>query len=522
MKVEEKKHEKTAAEKKSIRKKEKAKAAEKKTKTDGKASPKSGSPKAAILFREVAKNETMEKVLAGIKELPTKYPGRAKDQFFTAVAFLDSQFPPECIISDKYKVMQLRDRFSCPLKDVGTDDLSKLIHKIINQSDDNMMWNSALKDLIYNSFGRDGSRPDSGSHFLGSKLAIQILLQHRPEAFCANYKSVEDMFYSGSSITDNAALNYAWVLGQLSDAGAITGVKSWNRVYYNKMTVADAKGAAVDAAYCVAEHLGSLNPPVKERKEYRSENNNDPISSDQLCLFLGHLSAKSKRSRRLFDSLIMNFSLNFTPFSGRTYFTKLAALLRTDKNNRDLILELLTSCICNDSGPHGALYCWTNDLLPIVKESCLILEHLHKNQKSLATKLNGKEMEKLLTRIVNHCNDINSGKLAPEGRKAKQCNYTKDDVSKLMSLCKKVSGLANAVPLEAPKTTANVKQVKEAMAKKKASGGFCSTIFSLLSFIIMICLVFYIALPFVPAEQRVEINKLASTVVCYLLQCSVK
>eukprot|EP01060_Flectonema_neradi_P005411 TRINITY_DN135_c1_g1_i1.p1 TRINITY_DN135_c1_g1~~TRINITY_DN135_c1_g1_i1.p1 ORF type:complete len:633 (+),score=173.42 TRINITY_DN135_c1_g1_i1:47-1900(+) len=513
VKVEEKKVEKTAVEKKAIRKKEKAKAAEKRAKTEGKASPKASSPVAPMMFKDICKSGDMEKTISEIKALPAKYPGRAKDQFLTAVAFLDARFPPECFISDKYKSVQLKDRFACPLKDVGSDDIPSLIQKIVDQSGDNMMWNSALKDLIFNSFGRDGGRPDGGTHYLGSKLAIQILLRHRPEAFCANYKSVEDMFHSGSTINDNAALNYAWVLGQLTDRGAITGIKSWNRVFYSKMTAADAKGAAVDAGYCAGEHLGSLNAPVKERKEFRSDHNNkDPISAEQLCLFLGHLSAKSKRSRRLFDSLVLNYSINFTPFSGRTYFTKLAALLRTEKNNRDLVLDLLTSCICNDSGPHGALYCWTNDLLPIVRESCSILEHLNKNQKVLATKLNGKEMEKLLTRISDQCADINSGKLAPEGKKAKSCDYTKDDVSKLMSLCKKASGLANAVPLEAPKTTANVKQVKEAMAKKKASGGFCSTLFSLFSFIIIISLLVYIALPFVPAEQRVEIDKFTSTV----------
>eukprot|EP01064_Diplonema_japonicum_P015245 TRINITY_DN2299_c0_g2_i1.p1 TRINITY_DN2299_c0_g2~~TRINITY_DN2299_c0_g2_i1.p1 ORF type:complete len:607 (+),score=150.78 TRINITY_DN2299_c0_g2_i1:55-1875(+) len=489
-------------EEKAKERKERKKEAAKKNKI---ADPKTSSPKSASYV-----NNKMQKlpkrITNDIKDLPKKYPGRVKDQFLTAVAYLDDYLTPECQCAPDYKSLPAQQRWELPLS--HAPDAMELFTPIIQGSTDSNMWCATLKDLLLAGFGRQCNRPDDGKNYLGSKIAMQVLLKTHPDSF---NNTVENIFaLEGGEMAPAAAMNFAWVLSNLADSSAMDGVQSWARVFYPRLVANEGKsgGAVVETGFAVAESLGLKSPSEPEKKRWWLANKEkDPLTFEQLATPLRLIAPKRNKMLKLYTTMLPKFSALFTTQSPRTYFTKIAAMLgKANEVNKPLMLQLLVDCMVLDPNMNGPLHCWTNSILMMVKESSMILEYISKNQKSLSTRLNGIEMEKFFERLTAKCKAIQDGSLVPEGKKSKHCNYTPSEVAAILYLLGKVSSLAKAVPLEAPKTKKTEQAIKQVRDKAAGRYPICEMLFLIVALFTAVVLAINIALPFLPKEMAAAIE----------------
>eukprot|EP01059_Diplonema_ambulator_P003766 TRINITY_DN13476_c0_g5_i1.p2 TRINITY_DN13476_c0_g5~~TRINITY_DN13476_c0_g5_i1.p2 ORF type:complete len:613 (+),score=304.57 TRINITY_DN13476_c0_g5_i1:58-1896(+) len=501
-----KKTQKTEEEKAKDRKERKKEAAKKAAVAA--AATKAPSPKAEVILADKTK-KIPAKVLEGIKELPEKYTGRVKDQYHTAVAFMNDYLTPECTCAANYKSLPIEKRWTYPLCDA--QGFEPLLVSIIKGSSDQNMWTAMLKDLLIQGFGRECNRPDDGKHYIGSKIAVQVLLKEFPSCF---NKTVETIFaHEDNEMVGAAAINFTWVLANLADSSAMEGVQAWARVYYPRLVANEGRngGNIVEAGFAVADVLAGLEATDEEKKRWRIANKDkDPLTYEQLTTPLKLIAPKKNKMVKLYKALLPSNSALFTPQSPRLYFAKLAGLLeKANEVNKPLILDLLVECIVYDPSSHGPLYCWTNNILFMVKESAQILEHISKNQKALSTRLNGKEMEKFFERLVQKCKEVQDGTLVPDAKKAKNCKHTPADVNNVLHWVGKVSSLAKAVPLDAPqtkKTQQTIKEVRREALEASQKKGFCSMLFSFILFVAIMVLGYNLMLPFLPKETVAAIN----------------
>ncbi|KAJ9449244.1 hypothetical protein DIPPA_04811 [Diplonema papillatum] len=453
-----------------------------------------------------------ESMLAGIAELPKKYPGRVKEQFNTVVDYLNAHFSSEVVTSLEYSKLSLRERWSMPLAAVPTSSpLVAHMHQVIDGSSDANMWNATAKDLIFEAFNQNATRPDDGTAYLGSKIALQVLISYCPAAFNINPHSVESLFLDSSgAFTDSSSRNYSWLLAQLQNGSAIEGVCSWRRVFLPTLVGNGGRngGPIVEMGHHSAEKLSELSPSEDAKKEYFNAKG-EPIAFDQLVGALHLIAPKRNKLTRLFSNLLTKYSCLFTMQSPHKYFNRLALALRnTNEVNGPILLNLLVECMVVE--PNGVFTAWTHDFLPLVQETVLILEHLHKNQAELKTRINGKQFERFLERVSERCADIQKGTLVPEGKKAKLCSFTPEDVESVKGLVRRVGSLTKAVPVDAPKTKKALKKEKadarETAQKQARERAFCSTLVTVFVFAVALLLVAFLALPFLPKETVDAIN----------------
>ena len=488
--------EKAAARK--LRKKEKVE----KVKEEEKKKPFALSPKnSTSTVAKLATNIPTD-VASALKALPAKYPGRVKEQFKTAVLLLDSLFPAGTVSSKTYKTLSQQERWALPLSADTTGVLQKHIKAVIDESSDVLMWNASARDLIMSVFGRDGDRQDEGTHFLGSKFILQVLLQHFPAAFTCRPTTLEGVFlHEGGAMVGPATVNYAWVMGQLGDNAACVAVTSWSRVFfYPHIASNGGRGGNVlasDSGCAVADHLAALDPSEEVRKQYLNETkHHDPLEKE-LYAILPLLQPKMNRQVRLFKTLFPKYSALFTPTSPHAHFTKLMLLLRTANDiSRPLLLDLLVDSVVLDT---GCVYAWGNDFLMLVKETSELLEHINKAKADLRSRLDGAEMGKLFEKITTLCNGVADGTVErPSGKKGKVCNYEAADIQAAKAWVKKASSLSKAVPKNAPASNKKAQQKMKLLEAQKKSGGLFTTLFV---FIIAAVLLVYLALPYMPEEH---------------------
>eukprot|EP00754_Rhynchopus_humris_P011204 Rhum_TRINITY_DN14221_c18_g1::Rhum_TRINITY_DN14221_c18_g1_i1::g.74942::m.74942 len=438
-----------------------------------------------------------DSVFQGMSEVLVKYPDRVKDQFNTAVLFLDDHFPPETLTHRNYSSLSLPDRWAQPLASHG-DKVVKLFHKIIDQSTDDLMWNALIRDLIEKVFGRDGCRADAGSHYLGSRFALQVLLKHRPSAFAAKVEAVEQAFYHDSGLMDSAgAANYAWVLANLPDSAAPHAVASYVRVFFPRVVANEgrATGKAVDAAFALADALATRTPSEEVKKAFRvAAKNKDPLQKE-IFQVLPLLAPKMNRHIRLMSSFVPAYSVFFTPTSAHLYFTKLAQQLRTaNAVSRPIILDLIVDAIVQDS---TCLPVWGNDFPVVVVESALILEHIAKQSSRLSSRLDGAELARLFEKLQGMCKEPP----VLEGKKAKQHAFTPQDIASVEHWLRKCSGLSKAVPRDAPASNKRAQKKVQEVDGRQAGGGAGSAVLTLLAVVATLFLMVWLALPFMPKEH---------------------
>eukprot|EP01061_Rhynchopus_euleeides_P038072 TRINITY_DN65462_c0_g1_i1.p2 TRINITY_DN65462_c0_g1~~TRINITY_DN65462_c0_g1_i1.p2 ORF type:complete len:607 (+),score=316.77 TRINITY_DN65462_c0_g1_i1:66-1886(+) len=501
-----KKRPKTEAEKaaaRKLRKKEKA------TKAKEEDTGKFTVPKASATLDKLA-SHVPKAVAESLRGLPKKYTGRVKDQFLTAVLHLNDMFPSGTLTHKNYKALPLKERWAQPVASDAKGAIAPFLHTIIDGSTDDAMWNATARDLIAQVFGRDGCRADEGSHFLGSKFALQVLLRYRPTAFTEKASAIEGTFlHEGGTMVGSAAINYSWVLAQLGDEAACDAVASWSRVYFYPRIAANegkASGAASECGTALADYLAGLNPSDEVRKQYlNTTKHHDPLEKE-LFTVIPLVAPKMNRHIRLFSTIIPKFSVLFTPTSAHAYFTKLALSLRTANDvSRPLILDLIVECLVLDT---GCIYAWGNDFLVLAKETSLILQHMG-GKKDLRSKLDGAEFEKLFAKINSLCDGALDGSVPrPTGKKGKMCNYDEADLQSAKSWVKRSSGMAKAIPKNAPVTNKKAQQkLRQLAAEKKSSGVFTT----LILFVILAVVSVWLALPYLPKEQADEIRKHLTT-----------
>eukprot|EP00755_Sulcionema_specki_P021734 Sspe_Gene.74833::Locus_46763_Transcript_1_1_Confidence_1.000_Length_1346::g.74833::m.74833 len=268
-------------------------------------------------------------------------------------------------------------------------------------------------------------------------------------------------------------------------------------------------GPLVDASYAAAFTLakeGAVTYPERasQRKAWKHTHNCDPIAVDQVLRAV-RLSTKGRnRIVNLTKNLLIPFSVYFTPHSPSTYFMRLANELHTCKaDTEDLILDVLVESIVLNSNKHGCLYCWTNDFMTVVRPSSKILAHMHKNISQLSSRLNGPDMEQFFKRLETKCVDMLAGELRPEGKKAKRCQYTNEDIEAVRSWLRKVNSLSKAKQVATSETAGGAGAapvVKQKKGAKKGKGGIGFTGFVMLLVFFGLC--FYLALPFLPKEVQ--------------------
>eukprot|EP01063_Lacrimia_lanifica_P011282 TRINITY_DN18099_c0_g1_i1.p2 TRINITY_DN18099_c0_g1~~TRINITY_DN18099_c0_g1_i1.p2 ORF type:complete len:605 (+),score=333.14 TRINITY_DN18099_c0_g1_i1:75-1889(+) len=471
---------------------------------------KAASPKSKATFADAAVRAG-DAPRAELREIPKKYPGRTKDQFYTAMTILNDIFNADVVISSSFKTLNTVDRWAHPTQGLGKDtSFQKALCRLIDGSDDDLMWNASLRDCLLRVFGPDGCRVDEGRHYLGTRFLVQTLLRHRPQAFTVAPGKVEDLFTDVDRKLSNphAAANYAWVLAQLTDGAACEAVASWASVYGAPIIEHDGKDASAVVSQVgmeLAEQLSQLKPSDEAKSAYKAQHNGEPVPANLLWSCFEQVAPKKKRYEKLCKTLLPQYSVLFTAGSPGRHFHRTAQLLRKCNDvSKPLILDTLVEAVVLD--PNGVLTYWTNDLLPVVKETSMILDAMHAKEKYLSTRANGMEMERFFDRLGNKCQDIQSGKLAPTAKQAKRCNFDASDVSAIQSRLSKVASLASALPTDAPVSKKQAAKLnKHIRDKSETQGGFGFG--SFIFMLIAVALAVYIALPFLPPPLQAQIKQ---------------